>query len=514
MQMVYQRLNKQYVEDIDPYPLMRSGINGMLEKLDPYTVFLEEDGERRLRIMTTGKYGGLGMEIGLRNKKITIIAPIPNSPAQRIGIQAGDIIQRIDGKDITGINVEEVSRLLRGKIGTQVRLTISRPGLNEPMDLTLTRAEIVLEDVGYSGFIQPGVAYLNLNSFTDKAVREVKTTIAGLQKEGEIKAFVLDLRGNPGGLLEAAVNIVNLFVEKDKLVVYTKGFREQEYKFYTTEEPILKDVPLAVLVDGGSASASEIVAGALQDLDRAIIVGEDTFGKGLVQKVFTLDKNENIKLKMTTAKYYIPSGRCIQKKDYGQDNEVIRRDSVLNGKAEAIPYFTANKRQVFDKGGIYPDVEFGGDTLSFVLMQLIRKSMIFDFSVEFHQNFPNWNDNPVFADSMMTRFKTFLTEKKFKYECECNRDLEQLREYVERKKYNGHISSLLAKLESELQREIDKDFDRHSEQIAEYLYLDLIEKYFDRRERDRHSLMKDKQALEALRLLNNLKEYRRILALK
>jgi len=513
MQMVYQRLNKQYVEDIDPYPLMRSGINGMLEKLDPYTVFLEEDGERRLRIMTTGKYGGLGMEIGLRNKKITIIAPIPNSPAQRIGIQAGDIIQKVDGKDIAGKNVEDVSRLLRGKIGTQVRLTILRPGLNEPMDLTLTRAQIVLEDVGYSGFIKPGVAYLNLNSFTDKAVREVKKTISGLQEEQEIKAFVLDLRGNPGGLLEAAVNIVNLFVDKDKLVVFTKGFREQEYKFYTTEEPILKDVPLAVLVDGGSASASEIVAGALQDLDRAVIVGEDTFGKGLVQKVFTLDKNENIKLKMTTAKYYIPSGRCIQKKDYGQDNEVIRRDSLQNEKAQALPYFTANKRPVFDKGGIYPDVELTGDTLSFVLMQLIRKSMIFDFSVDFHRNFPNWKNNPVFTDSIMSHLKSFLEEKDFKYDYECNRDLEELREYVTRKEYNGKITELITELESELQREIDKEFDRHSEQIAEFLYLDMIEKYFDRRERDRHSLMKDKQALEALRIVNTLKEYRRILML-
>jgi len=314
MQMVYERLNQQYVEDIDPYPLIRSGINGMLKKLDPYTVFLEEDGQRRLRIMTTGKYGGLGIEIGLRNKKITIIAPINNSPAQRIGIQAGDIIDKINGKGIVGKNVDEVSKLLRGQIGTDVSLNIIRPGLNEALELTITRAEIVLEDIGYNGFVASGVAYVNLNSFTDKAFEEIKGVIEEMQRQASIEAFILDLRGNPGGLLDAAVNIVNLFVEKEKLVVYTKGFREKEYKFYTRQEPLLPNVPLAVLVDGGSASASEIVAGALQDLDRAVIIGEDTFGKGLVQKVFTLDKHKNIKLKMTTAKYYIPSGRSIQKK--------------------------------------------------------------------------------------------------------------------------------------------------------------------------------------------------------
>ena len=513
MQMVYERLNQQYVDDLNPYPLIRAGINGMLEELDPYTVFLEEDGQRRLRIMTTGKYGGLGMEIGLRNKKITVIAPISNSPAQKTGIQAGDIIDKIDGEKTAGKNVDQVSKELRGEIGTDVTLTIIRPGMNEPMDLTLTRAEIVLEDVGYSGFIAPGTAYLNLNSFTDKAVGEVIKVIHKMQKEQEIKSFILDLRGNPGGLLDAAVNIVNLFVPKGQLVVYTKGFREKEYKFFTTQEPLLPDVPLAVLVDGGSASASEIVAGALQDLDRAVIVGEDTFGKGLVQKVFTLDKHRNVKLKMTTAKYYIPSGRCIQKKDYGRNNEVIARDSSLSKNNGVHKFYTRNKRQVVDKGGIYPDVPVSGDTLSYVLMQLIRKSMVFDFAVDFHNRYPEWGKNPVYSDSIIDRFQQFIKAADFKYECACSKDLERIKKYIQKKKYAPSIQNLLSELEQSLNAELNKEFDRDREQIAEFLYLDLIEKYFNRKERDRISLQKDKQALKAIDVVQNPGEYQRILAL-
>ena len=221
MQKVYENLNQHYVEEVDPYPLMKAGINGMLEKLDPYTVFLEEDGERRLQIITTGKYGGLGMEIGLRNKKVTVIAPIDNTPAKKIGIQAGDIIEKINGKEISGWSVNEVSDQLRGKIGTEVTLEIRRPGLDAPYSVTLTRAEIVIEDVGYAGFVEPGVAYLRLTGFTEKASDEMKTAIRNLQNEQDIRAFILDLRGNPGGLLDAAVDVVNIFVDKNEMVVYT-----------------------------------------------------------------------------------------------------------------------------------------------------------------------------------------------------------------------------------------------------------------------------------------------------
>jgi len=511
MQQVYERLNQQYAEDIDPYPLIRAGINGMLSKLDPYTVFLEEDGQRQLRIMTTGKYGGLGMEIGLRNKRITVISPIDDSPAKRSGILAGDIIDKVDGISTNGMNVNGVSKKLRGEIGSKVTLTILRPGLNEPLDVVLTRAQIVLKDVGYSGFLHPGIGYISLNSFTDKAVDEVKAAILDLQKEQPLKSFILDLRGNPGGLLESAVKIVNLFVPKNELVVSTKGFREKEYKFYTTEDPLLPDVPLVVLVNAGSASASEIVSGALQALDRAVIVGEDTFGKGLVQKIFNLDRHKQIKLKMTTAKYYIPSGRCIQKKDYGQDNEVIIHDSLAAPEAEG--FVTRNKRKVEDKGGVFPDVVVAADSISYVLMQLIRKSMIFDFAVQYHGSHPAWKEHPVIDDSLMHRFQDFLKRRDFQIPCACQSDLDHLKKYISKEKYPAEVSELLNRLQSALQQQVAKDYERRQTQIREFLHLELVEKYFGRNERDRVSLLKDKQALRAVEVLQNRSEYNKILAL-
>ncbi len=511
MQQVYEQLNQRYVEDIDPYPLIRAGINGMLSELDPYTVFLEEDGQRQLRIMTTGKYGGLGMEIGLRNKRITVIAPIDNSPAQRSGIRAGDMVDKVDGGSTRGMNVNEVSKKLRGKIGTQVTLTIVRPGLSEPFDITLTRAQIVLKDVGYSGFLKPGIGYVSLNSFTDKSVQEVKSAIAALQKEAPLTGFILDLRGNPGGLLESAVKIVNIFVPKNELVVSTKGFREKEYKFYTTEDPILPDVPLVVLVNGGSASASEIVSGALQDLDRAVIVGEDTFGKGLVQKVFTLDRHKQVKLKLTTAKYYIPSGRCIQKKDYAKDSEVILHDSLQTGQHT---FFTKNKRRVLDKGGVYPDVEVAGDSISLPLMQLIRSNMIFNFAVRYHQEHPEWERQPVMDDSVMARFNAYLRAQHFQYQCACNSDLERIRAYVTKKKLSEKANELLARLEDMLRLKTEQDALKNQAQIREFLHLEMIETFFGRRERNRVSLQQDRQALKALDVLQNGTQYRTILAIK
>ena len=309
MQDVFEKINLHYVEEIDPYPLVKAGIEGMLEKLDPYTQFIEEDGERRLRLITTGKYGGLGMEISIRNQKVTVITPMDNSPAKRAGIRAGDIILKIDKEDISALNIDEVSSRLRGETGTSVNLTLVRPGLNQEIELNLTREEIIIEDVTYSGFIAPGVGYVSLRGFTDKAASELRRAIRQMKDEGPIEKFILDLRGNPGGLLDAAVEIVNVYVPAGETVVYTEGFREGKIVFKTKSAPLLENVPLAVLVDEGSASASEIVAGALQDLDRAVIVGEETFGKGLVQKAYNVDKNNDAKAKITTAKYYIPSGR-------------------------------------------------------------------------------------------------------------------------------------------------------------------------------------------------------------
>ena len=512
MQKVYENLNQHYVEEVDPYPLIKAGIDGMLDKLDPYTVFLEEDGERRLQIITTGKYGGLGMEIGLRNKKVTVIAPIDNTPAKKIGVQAGDIIEKINGKDISGWSVDEVSGQLRGKIVTDVSLEIRRPGLDEPYSITLTRAEILIEDVGYAGFVEPGVAYLRLNGFTEKASDEMIAAIRKLQDEQDIHAFVLDLRGNPGGLLESAVEIVNIFVESDEMVVYTKGFRESEAKFYTRNKPLLPNVPLAVLVDQGSASASEIVAGALQDLDRAVIIGKSTYGKGLVQKIYSIDNNKGAKLKITTARYYIPSGRCIQKTDYGDKNDIFIRDSLMQIQSNVSEFYTRNKRKVEDKGGIYPDIKVSSDSISYVTMELIRNSLIFDFAVKFHNEHLIWQPDTQLADSILTKFKLYVENKDIDYDIEGERELNKLEKIASTQNYSEEILKLIEELKNELDEQKETSFQNNRNEIARALNAELTEKYFGNKDRDRVLLTDDKPVSEAVNILKNDDRYSKILA--
>ncbi len=515
MQRVYEQLNMHYVEEIDPYPLIKSGIDGMLEKLDPYTVFIEEDGDRRLQIITTGKYGGLGMEISMRDKKVTVISPMENSPAKRAGILAGDIIEKIDDLELRGLSIDEVSKKLRGEVGTEIKLVLKRPGFEPPIELTLKREEIVIEDVGYAGFVEPGVAYVSLNGFTEKAAVELRNAILDLQKQGPIRSFILDLRGNPGGLLESAVDVVNLFVEKDELVVSTKGFREGEVKFYTDKKPLLPDVPLAVLVDEGSASASEIVAGALQDLDRAVIVGQPTFGKGLVQKVYTIDKESDAKIKITTAKYYIPSGRCIQKKDYSEDNDVIfPHKKTGNEEHPSHIYYTRNKREVLDQGGIYPDMEVEGDSINYVFIELIRQNMFFDYAVQYHLDHPQWQGEFKIDDKICQQFHDFLKAKNFQYDMEGTQELQKLEKIASKKEFSDEILGLIGQLKVKLENEKDRDFQDNRPVIRRYLKMELAEKYFGKKTRDQYSIEFDPQVKEARLLIKDQQRYVKILANK
>ncbi len=513
MREVYLQLNQHYVEDVDPYPLIKAGINGMLDKLDPYTVFIDENGERRLRIITTGKYGGLGMEVGLRNKKITVISPIEGTPAQRMGIRAGDIIEKVDDQSVSGWSIEQVSGKLRGKVGTRVKLLLRRPGLEKPFELILTREEIIIKDVSYADFVAPGIAYVTLSGFTEKAAAELKLAIKELQDRGEIKAFILDLRGNPGGLLKSAVDVVNVFVPKGKLVVYTKGFREKEARFYTTKIPVLPDVPLAVLVDEGSASASEIVAGALQDMDRAVIVGEPTFGKGLVQKVYTLDDQFDGRLKITTAKYYVPSGRCIQKRDYGQNNDVFIRDSSATDSSAHV-YFTENKRKVYDHGGIYPDVTVRQDSMNYIVVDLIRKNLLFDFAVDYHQKHPEWRGDFIVNDKIMDLFAAYLKEKNFKPTMIVDNELDKVKKIARREGYSEKTLQLIKQLRDRFAGEREAIYQNNLEQIRVLLRLELAEKYYGKDFRQKLSLEDDRQAQETIHILQDQDQYKDILAIQ
>ncbi|HED09380.1 MAG TPA: S41 family peptidase [Caldithrix abyssi] len=513
MQKVFETLNSHYMEELDPYALVKAGIDGMLDHLDPYTVFIEEDGERRLKMITTGKYGGLGMEIGMKNKNITIITPMDNGPAKKAGIQAGDIIRKINGQDVTGWSTGKVSENLRGKIGGTVELTIERPGLDAPFTLTLTRAEIVIEDVRYAGYIAPGVGYISLGGFTDKAAREVKEAIKQLQAEGTLEKLILDLRGNPGGLLDAAVNIINLFVPAGEAVVSTRGFRESENIFKTEHQPLLPDTPLAILVNRGSASASEIVAGALQDLDRAVIIGpEPTFGKGLVQKVYTIDNATHTKLKITTAKYYIPSGRSIQKRDYADDNEVIRlhdADSLLHNNKHNV-YYTRNKRKVLDKGGIEPDIETARDSLNTFMIDLIRQHTFFNFTVDYHTRHDRWNGQ--ISDSLLMAFKSWMLSRDLEFTRAGATELSKLKKIIKREKL-PQAETMLTRLENALRKEPATQFDENTDNIRRYLLLEMAEKYKGRKGRAEVAAFNDPVVDKARDVLQR-ESYKKILAIK
>ncbi len=515
-QKVYDRVQSHYVEEIDPYEFVKAGIEGMLGALDPYTVFIEQEADTRLRIITTGKYGGVGMEIGMRNNQITVISPMDNSPAQKAGVKAGDIIENIDGENVSDISLESISQRLRGPMGSEVKLIIKRPGYTSEITMTIERDEITIDDVNYADMVQPGVAYLRLTGFTDKAGSELRQAINDIQEKEDIEAIILDLRGNSGGLLEAAVEVLGVFLPKGTTVVKTKGFRDGEHTFQTHTNPILLDVPLAVLVDRGSASASEIVAGALQDLDRAIIVGTETFGKGLVQKVYNIDKNSSTKIKVTTAKYYIPSGRCVQKQDYTE-----RKSIFYNGETDTIPdidqayqFYTTNQREVYEKGGITPDRYIKVDDIHFVVIELLRSSLIFNFSVNYHQQNPEWTGEMGVTGEIFEKFITFVRSEDFEYLIEGENELNSFLDTAREFDLPQYIIASGEELLTQLNALKESDILSHNNEIKQLLLSDLTEKYYGNKEKIRYSLKQDEQLHEAIDVVLNTGEYKKILAIK
>ncbi len=387
---VYEEVTKRYVEEIDPEKFMKAGINGMLRTLDPYTMFIEQEGNSELRIMTTGKYGGVGMRISKRDGWATVVEPpFEGTPSARAGIREGDRIIEVDGKSTEELTITETAQRLRGKIGTEVNIKMRRVGETNPLEFRLIRAEIKVSDVSYAGFIQDKIGYVRLGHFSRYAGKQVHDSIAVLKDQG-MESLILDLRGNPGGLLESAVQVASNFVNKGDLVVYTKGRESNSDKEYRSQvQPIWGDKPLVVLVDGYSASASEIVSGAIQDLDRGVIVGSPTFGKGLVQTVIPLSRNrDGNSLKITSAKYYIPSGRLIQKPNFIRKKDIVwdyesKEDTT---KKEEKAYFTAAKRKVKGSGGITPDIKVESPEISSLVINLIMKSMFFNFALEYASN--------------------------------------------------------------------------------------------------------------------------------
>jgi carboxyl-terminal processing protease len=512
---VYERVQSHYVEEIDPYEFVKAGIDGMLETLDPYTVFIEQEADARLKIITTGKYGGLGLEIGMRNDRITVISPMDNSPAKRAGLRAGDIIDKIDGKPVENLSPDKISKLLRGPVGTEVHLVLSRPGFDQEIPMTITRGEIVLEDVSFADFIEPGVVYMRLTGFTEKAGKEMRSVIEVLQNQSQIKMFILDLRGNSGGLLESAVEVSSIFLPKNTTVVTTRGFRDGEHVFKTRQDPLLPKIPLTLLVDDGSASASEIVAGALQDLDRGIIVGSNTFGKGLVQKVYNIDKDSSTKIKVTTAKYYIPSGRCVQKQDYASNKDIFFNGSQ-DTSVESLDkiYYTVNRRPMYEKGGITPDRIIIEDEMAYVVNELWRQSIPFNFAVKFKQENAVWNGPFEVDDTLFNKFMEYVLDNSFDYQVEGEKELRNFVELMGNNHLGPFVKADAEGLLLKLTNLKENDLLYHKKEISNILIDELAEKYFGNRDKIRYSLKYDRQIMDALDVLRNKNIYEKILAIK
>lgn len=507
---LYKELNIYYVDDTEPGQLMKTGIDAMLASLDPYTQYIAESDMEDYRFMTTGQYGGVGALIKQKEGRVFFSEPYEGYPAQKAGVWAGDEILEVDDKKIPGLSTEEVSKLLKGQAGSAVKIITQRQGAG-PETHTLMREEIKIPDVPFKGMIDPVgmVGYLKLNSFTQTASQEVRNAVKELKDQGATKV-VLDLRGNGGGLLREAVNIVNLFVPKNQLVVETKGkIPEWDKTYKTLSEPLDAEIPLVILVDGQSASASEIVSGAFQDLDRGAVIGERTYGKGLVQQ--TRDLFYNSKLKVTVAKYYIPSGRCIQKLDYAH------RDSVGNAilfKEDSIAEFrTLNGRPVFDGRGVYPDVEVVDPELAKVVGGLYNKDLFFDFATNYRLTHAEMVQPETFkiSDELFQQFVDYVKDKEFDYDTETMDALLVLEEKAKKERYYDHAKPQLDALRAELRPDRTQELLRFRSDIEEVLKSELVARYYFQTGRAKASMASDPYILKAINVLNT-GEYKTILA--
>jgi carboxyl-terminal processing protease len=506
---VYKEIVGNYVDEVDPERFMRAGIDGMLGTLDPYTVFIDENEKEEVDLITTGKYGGIGVTIGLRDGKVAVIYPMEGYSAFKQGIRAGDRILEVDGHQVTGMKLDSVRALVRGEPGTEVKMKIEREGEKGTLDFVLVREEIRPKNISYAGFVADGIAYVKLDRFSRTAGDELRQTLKDLKAKGAIKGLVLDLRGNPGGLLDVAVDVTEKFVQRGSLIVTTRGRRtDADKKYVATEEPMLGDAALAVLVDTMSASASEIVAGAIQDLDRGIIVGTQTFGKGLVQTLLPLSYNTS--LKVTTARYYTPSGRCIQKLDYshrGKDGVVhITPDSLRR------EYYTAHGRKVYEAGGILPDAVVVEGSQSQLMRELIRKAMFFKYATHFASEHKTVPENFEVSDSVLSDFRKYLQQEKFKYQEESEREVLELKEMAQKENYGPSISKDIDRILKAVSEEKANEFTRHANEIREALAAELSSRYYGEEGRIKVGLKDDKQLRVAVSLLENEKEYKRKLS--
>ena len=510
---VFRELDMMYVDTIDVANAIETGIHAMLSDLDPYTVYYPEEEDEDLKMMLTGKYAGVGAVIRYHQKhdRVVVVEPYEGMPALNAGLRAGDILLSIDGEDLKGLPVDEVSSRLRGEPGTTLTVRAKREGVADSIvEVKISRANIAMPPVPYYTLFADSVGYVILNSFTENCAREVRLALVDLKNRGA-RSFILDLRGNGGGSMAEAIDIAGLFIPKGTVVVSTKGKIPQAAHTYTTRrEPLDTNMPLVVLVDGQSASSSEIVAGAIQDLDRGVIMGRRTFGKGLVQTVRDLPYNAS--LKVTTSKYYTPSGRCVQKIDYSKKRSKGAQGEVTDTIAPQ--FYTLAGRPVHEKGGISPDVEIAAERLPNLLFYLANSDVLLDFATDYARRYPTIAPIEEFevSDSLFAAFKEAVKASDFTYDRQSEKALAALKEVAEFEGYTTDAAAEFAALEKKLSHDIDRDFDIFKKDISELLADELVTRYYHQRGSIIQSIKSDSTILRARTLLGDDEAYKQILA--
>lgn len=509
---IVKELDLFYVDTLDPGKSIKQGIDAMLYALDPYTEYYPEDNSSELEQMLHNSYGGIGSIITWNDKlkRSMISEPYEGMPAATVGLKAGDILMEIDGEDLMGKDNQKVSEMLRGQVGTSFKLKVQRPGTEQPLEFDIVRRSIQLPIIPYYDVLDNHIGYINLSTFSGNPSKEFKQAFLDLKKRG-ITSLIIDLRNNGGGLLDEAVEIANFFVPRGKTLVTTKGkVKQAEGTYKTLREPLDLEIPLAVLVNNGTASSSEILAGSLQDLDRAVIIGNRTFGKGLVQTTRPLPYGGTIKL--TTSKYYIPSGRCVQAIDYKHRNE--------DGSVGRIPdslttvFHTAAGREVRDGGGVTPDITVKPERMPNILFYLLNDNVIFDYATQYCLLHPTIAEAKEFkvTDADYEAFKEMVRQRDFKYDQQTAKVLKNLKEMAEFEGYLENASEEIAALEKKLSHNLDRDLDHFKPQIKEMIALEIAKRYYYQRGAIIEQLKNDPDLNEALKILNAPADYQKMLS--
>ncbi|MCU0440267.1 MAG: S41 family peptidase [Raineya sp.] len=509
---LYKEVNNYYVDEVNPNKIMRTGVDAMLKSLDPYTVYISEDQIEDYRTMTTGEYGGIGATVGTRNGKVTIIMPMENSPALKSGLKIGDEILQIGEVKVTGKNQSDISRLLKGQPDTEIELLIRHYGSTQTEKIKIKRERIKVDNIPFHGMVDEGVGYIYLSEFTQGAADGIRKSMEDLKSKGA-KSIILDLRGNPGGLLNESVNICNLFLPRDLDIVFTKGKIAEWNKTYKSlRQPIDTDIPLVVLVNGRSASASEIVSGVIQDYDRGVLIGQRSFGKGLVQSTRPLTYNSQVKI--TVAKYYVPSGRCIQALDYSNRDDQGKVSKIPDSLRRA--FKTKGGRTVYDGAGLEPDVIIEKEILSPIAQSLVTKNLIFEYANEYALKNSQIKPAREFAlsDADYQAFVTWVKNKDYAYTTEMEKSYKDLIDAAKKDKTYDLIQNELNTLKGRISKNKEADLMTFKNEIRELLEEEICARYYLEKGETEAKFDNDKELQEAIKILKNPAKYKEILKKK